>query len=151
MITSEKGKNLIKNFEGLRLKGYLPTPNDVPTIGWGSTRIFGRPVVLGESISMEQAEEQLTIDLQKFESAVRRLVKSPLKQNQFDALVSFTYNVGEGNLKSSTLLKLLNVGDYNGAAAQFLRWDKQAGKPLPGLTKRRRAESLLFVEREEDV
>jgi lysozyme len=97
---------------------------------------------------MEQAEDQLTIDLEKFESAVSRNVKVALTQNQFDALVSFTYNLGEGNLRSSTLLKLLNVGDYNGAAAQFLRWDKQAGKPLPGLTKRRHQESLLFMEKD---
>ena len=146
MKTSEAGQDIIKQFEALRLVGYLPTPVDQPTIGWGSTEIFGRAPKIGEKITVEQAQEQFDSDLVVFEGAVNSLVKVELKQCQFDALVSFAYNCGVGALKSSTLLKLLNVKDYKGAADQLLRWDKQAGKPLAGLTRRRKAERELFLK-----
>jgi len=96
------------------------------------------------TISSARAEEMLQADLPRFEAAVSRLVTVPLDQHQFDALVSFTYNLGEGNLRSSTLLKKLNAGDYAAAAAQFERWVTAAGKPLPGLVKRRAAERAMF-------
>ncbi|PRP70248.1 muraminidase, partial [Chromobacterium amazonense] len=83
-------------------------------------------------------------DLAKFEVGVSRLVKVQLRQNQFDALVSFSYNLGLGSLQNSTLLRLLNQGDYAGAAGQFILWDKAGGKVLPGLQRRRAAEQALF-------
>ena len=82
--------------------------------------------------------------MEGFEAAVRRLVKVPLNANRFDALVSFTYNCGEGNLAKSTLLKKVNAGDHKGAAAEFHKWNKGGGKVLPGLTRRRASESLLY-------
>jgi GH24 family phage-related lysozyme (muramidase) len=82
--------------------------------------------------------------MEVFERAVRRLVKVPLNANRFDALVSFTYNVGEGNLAKSTLLKKVNAGDHAGAAKEFHKWNKAGGKVLPGLTRRRASESLLY-------
>jgi len=150
MKTGERGQKLIKEFESLRLIGYLPTPDDVPTIGWGSTKIFGRKVVLGESVTIEQAQEQFEKDLSIFEDVINQKVKSPLTQNQFDALVSFVYNIGGTNFSNSTLLKLLNSTKhpYVEAAEQFLRWNKQAGKVLKGLTRRRQAEKDLFLSKD---
>ena len=142
-----KGDALIKDFESLKLTGYLPTPNDVPTIGWGSTNIFGRKPIIGETITIEQAQVQFDLEIAEKANAVNDAVKVPLTQNQFDALVSFAYNVGIGALRSSTLLKLLNQSKYAEAADQFLRWDKQAGKVLKGLTRRRIAERELFLEK----
>ena len=142
MRTSQRGVDLIKRHEGLRLTAYPdPATGGEPwTIGYGTTTGV-RP---GMTISSARAEEMLQADLQRFESAVGRLVTVPLNQHQFDALVSFTYNLGEGNLRSSTLLKKLNAGDYAGAAAQFERWVTAAGEPLPGLVKRRAAERAMF-------
>ena len=85
-------------------------------------------------------------DVQRFEPEVERLVKVPLNSSQWDALVSFTYNLGAANLESSTLLRLLNRGDYVGAAEQFPRWNKAGGKELAGLTRRRAAERAMFLE-----
>lgn len=146
--TSELGQEIIKEHEGLRLIGYLPTPNDVPTIGWGSTSIDGRKVVLGEEITIEQAQRQFENDLERFENSIVTLVHVPLTQNQFDALVSFVYNIGEGAFRSSTMRRMLNSGDYQSAADQFPRWNKQAGKVLSGLTKRRLQERELFLKQE---
>ncbi len=142
MRTSQRGIDLIKRYEGLSLTAYPdPATGGEPwTIGYGTTAGV-RP---GMTISSARAEEMLHADLAQFETAVDRLVTVPLKQHQFDALVSFTYNLGEGNLRSSTLLKKLNAGDYAGAAAQFERWVTAAGKPLPGLVKRRAAERAMF-------
>lgn len=148
MKISKKGQDLIKEFESLRLEGYLPTPDDVPTIGWGSTSIFGRKVKLNESITVEQAQEQFDKDLEIFEDAINDLVKVTVNQNQFDALVSFVYNIGATNFSKSTLLKLLNQSKYQEASEQFLRWNKQAGKVLKGLTRRRQAEKDLFLSEE---
>lgn len=139
MNTSQKGLDLIKSFEGLRLSAYK-CPAGVWTIGYGTTA----GVKPGQSITKERAEELLRDDVKRFEDQVLRLVKVPLTQGQFDALVSFTYNLGAANLGNSTLLRLLNAGDYKGAAAQFDRWTKAGGKELPGLVKRRAAERALF-------
>ncbi|MCJ2030709.1 lysozyme [Methylobacterium sp. J-043] len=95
-------------------------------------------------ITQAEADDILARDLVRFEDAVARLVRVPVTQNQFDALVSFAFNLGEGNLGSSTLLKKLNAGDYDGAADQFARWNKAKGKVLTGLTRRRAAEADLF-------
>lgn len=139
MHTSQKGLDLIKSFEGLRLTAYK-CPADVWTIGYGTTA----GVKPGQTITKERAEELLREDVKRFEEQVLRLVKMPLTQGQFDALTSFVYNLGAGNLSNSTLLRLLNAGDYAGAAAQFERWNKAGGKVLAGLARRRAAERALF-------
>lgn len=139
MRTSENGLALIRQAEGLRLRAYK-CPAGVWTIGFGTTA----GVKEGQVITKERAEELLRDDVKRFEDQVLRLVKVPLTQGQLDALVSFTYNLGAANLGNSTLLRLLNAGDYRGAAAQFDRWTKAGGKELPGLVKRRAAERALF-------
>lgn len=137
---------LVKRFEGLRLNPYL-CPANVPTIGYGTT-VYpnGKKVSLKDPpITEEKAEEYLLHDLQEFAKGVAELVTVPLNENQFGALVSFSYNVGTNALKNSTLLRRLNSGDYAGAAEQFLRWVYGGGKVLPGLVKRREAERSLFL------
>lgn len=137
-----KNVNVIKKHEGLRLEAYLPTPNDVWTIGYGHTHTTKQ----GMKITEAQAEKFLYLDIAWAEEAVNTLVKVRLTQNQFDALVSFVFNVGAGAFSKSTLLRLLNAGDYEGAANQFLRWNKQKGKVLNGLTRRRQEEMELFLK-----
>jgi lysozyme len=139
---SAEGLNLIKKHEGLRLIAYLPTPNDVWTIGYGHTKT-AKP---GMRITERGAEELLRGDIAWAEEAVRKRVKVPLNQNQFDALVSFVFNVGERQFGSSTLLRFLNEGNYVAAANQLLRWDKQKGKVLQGLVTRRHQERDLFLK-----
>jgi lysozyme len=142
--TNSAGLELIKKFEGLRLEAYL-CPAKKWTIGYGHTSAAGEPnVVQGLKITEEEAEEILQRDLKQYEDAVKRLVKVDLNENQFSALVSFTYNLGAQNLAESTLLKLLNSGDYLGAAKQFPRWVKAGSQTLEGLVKRREAEQKLF-------
>ena len=97
------------------------------------------------TITQEQAEEMLRDEMAEYEGYVNRLVTVELNQNQFDAMVSWVYNLGGGNLASSTLLKVLNAGDYDGVPAQIMRWNKAGGKVLEGLTRRRQAEADLFV------
>lgn len=144
MITNE-ALELIKKSEGLRLYAYIDAVG-VWTIGYGHTSAAGEPkVTKGMRISKEEAESILIDDLKRvYIPAVSRNVKVPLNPNQFGALVSFTYNLGEGNLQKSTLLKKLNKGDYKGAAAEFPKWVKGGGKTLPGLVTRRKAERKLF-------
>lgn len=146
MKTSSKGKAIIKQYEGFRAKPYL-CPAKIPTIGYGATYYTdGRKVKLSDpAISEADADKLLDKMLVKYEDAVNRYVQVPMTQNQFDALVSFCYNLGQENLRNSTLLKKLNNKDYNGAADQFLRWDKANGKVLAGLTKRRTDERKLFL------
>ena len=141
MKISQKGINLIKVFEGLSLKAYKDSVG-VITIGYGST---GPHVSMGQTITEAQAESLLKSDLSRFEKGVSDLVPVPLNQNQFDALVSFSFNLGLGNLKSSTLLRKLNSLDYSGASKEFERWNKAGGKVLAGLTRRRIAERDLFL------
>ena len=147
MITSQKGIDLIKHYEGLRLKAYVCSAG-VLTIGYGTT-IYpnGNFVKLTDTCTKEQAEAYLKNDLKRFESAVNRLVGLPINQNQFDALVCFTYNVGVGNLQSSTLLKMINLNRFEEASLQFERWNKAGGKELKGLTLRRLSEKKLFLEK----
>jgi len=140
MKTSDKGVELIKNHEGLVLKAYL-CPAGVWTIGYGHTA----GVKSWDSISPEQAEEFLKQDLKSSEMSVMRLVQKPLNQNQFDALVSFVFNVGAGNFQSSTLLKRVNANPNNpDIRGEFGRWIHGGGKVLPGLIKRRKEEADLF-------
>ena len=139
-VSQVKNIDLIKKHEGLRLKAYLPTPNDVWTIGYGHTRDV-RP---GQVISQSQAEDFLRQDLDWVENSLNNSVKVPLKQNQYDALASLVYNIGATNFQSSTLLRKLNTGDYKGASEQFLVWNKQKGRTLKGLVKRRQEEKDYF-------
>ena len=134
--------SLIKESEGLEIKAYLPTPNDVWTIGYGHTS----GVFRGMTISRLEAEEFLVKDVKWVEEAINKHVKVPLTQNQFDALGSFVYNLGETNFRNSTLPRVLNAGNYAQAAEEFLRWDKQKGVVLRGLTIRRRKERELFLK-----
>lgn len=144
MKISANGLRLKKYFESCKLVAY-PDPGSADgqpwTIGWGHT---GKEVVKGLEWTQEQADAALIKDTEKFERIVDSLVKVSLNQNQFDALVCFVYNVGEGNFKTSTLLKELNAGNYLGAAAQLLRWNKNNGKTMLGLARRRLAEKYLF-------
>lgn len=141
MHISNNGLNLIKEFEGCKLTAYK-CPAGVWTIGYGHTK----DVKQGMKITSKQAEQLLVNDLKTYESYVSKYVKVKLNQNQFDALVSFTFNCGGGALKSSTLLKKLNKGYYTGAANELLRWNKANGKILAGLTRRRKAEKALFLK-----
>lgn len=141
MITSDQGVDLIKRFEGCRLQAYR-CPAGVWTIGFGHT---GTDVTEGQRITAEEADRLLREDLAHIERRVRQLVTAPLTQNQFDAIVSFAYNVGLGALERSTLLKRLNTQDHRAAAAQFGLWTKASGRELPGLVRRRRAERDLFL------
>jgi lysozyme len=131
---------IIKQFEGLRLEAYK-CPADVWTIGYGHTN----KVKQGDVITEGEADILLALDVQEAERAVSSYVDVDINQNQFDALVSFVYNLGAGNFKSSTLLKKLNQGDYLGAANEFHRWNKAGGKVLRGLVLRREAEANLFI------
>lgn len=145
MQTSEKGIALIKQFEGCKLTAYQDSVG-VWTIGYGWTQpVDGKPIRAGMTIKQETAERLLKTGLLSYESDVSRLVKVGLTQWQFDALVSFTYNLGARSLSTSTLLRKLNAGDYAGAADEFLRWNKAGGKVLNGLTRRREAERALFL------
>ncbi len=137
---SNKGIALIKRWEGFRDKAYL-CPGNVWTIGYGHTK----NVYQGMCISKEQAEQLLREDLKHFEASVSQLVTVKLNQAQFDALVSFTFNVGVYAFKKSTLRKLVNQGDFLEAANQFDRWVYANRKKLPGLVKRRADEKQLFL------
>lgn len=141
MKLSEQGLDLIKHFEGLRLQAYQCSAS-VWTIGYGHTANV-RP---GDIIDEEQAGHLLCQDVTASEEAVIRLVRVSLSQHQFDALVSFVFNLGSGNFATSTLLKKLNAGDYIGAAEEFSRWVNAGGKKLLGLVRRRDAERQLFLE-----
>lgn len=139
---SQNGIDLIKSFEGMKLKAY-PDPatgGDPWTIGVGHT---GPDVHPGLVITEAQADELLRKDLQRFVDAVNRLCPITT-QGQFDALVSFCFNVGDGNLKTSTLRRLHNEGAYDAAAMQFARWSRANGKVMKGLTRRRAAEASLY-------
>jgi lysozyme len=138
---SERCLNLIKEYEGCMLKAYL-CPALVWTIGYGQT---GKDIVEGLVWTQEQADNALASTVTKFTDGVTSLLKVPVTQNQFDALVSFAYNVGLGSLAKSTLLKLLNSGDYSAASKEFSRWNKAGGVVLEGLKRRREAERQLFT------
>ena len=142
MQTSESGLDLIRKYEGLQLAAYV-CPGGKLTIGYGHT---GPDVTSGRKITAEQANELLVKDVLRFEKAVNELVTVPMTQGMFDALISFSFNLGAGSLKSSTLLKKLNAYDREGAANEFLRWNKAKGKVLAGLTARRESERELFVD-----
>lgn len=147
MNISEQGLALIKRFEGCSLTAYPdPATGGAPwTIGFGWTQpIDGVAVCPGMVISQAKAEELLRRGIVSYEQALNKVIKAPVTQNQFDAMLSLAYNIGTRAFSTSTLLKLLNQKDYAGAAEQFLRWDKAGGKVMPGLTRRRYAEREMF-------
>ncbi len=139
MITSQSGIDLIKSFESCQLKAYL-CPAKVWTIGYGHTSGV-RP---DDKISVMQAERFLKGDLVRVEQDIQKIVRVPLTQGQFDALVSFAFNCGTRALSTSTLLRKLNQKDYSGAAQEFSRWIYAGGKVLAGLERRRRLEKRMF-------
>lgn len=144
MQLSKNGLKLLHNNEACRLKAYLDS-GGVPTIGWGSTRMFGKPVVMGMTCTQQEADDQAAMDVKSTEDAINKFVIVPLTQNQFDALVDFAYNVGTYAFSKSTLLRKLNSGDYAGAADQFMRWIYDNGNEVDGLKNRRLREKTLFL------
>lgn len=142
MKPSDRCADLVKHFEGFRAKPYR-CPAGVPTIGYGHTE---RVSLADSPISREAAAALLEQDLAVFAAGVQRLLTRPVSQSQFDALVSFAYNVGLGNLQRSTLLRKLNAGDDAGAGKEFAKCTKAKGIELPGLVRRRAAERALFEE-----
>ena len=143
MEISQEGLSLIKKFEGCKLQSYK-CADGVWTIGYGSTN----GIEEGMEISQERADMLLLEDVEVFEKAVNELVEVPLEQNQFDSLISWTFNLGPTNLKNSTLLKVLNNKNYDEVPTQIKRWNKAGGKVLQGLIRRRAAEALLFEGKE---
>jgi lysozyme len=145
MQLNEKGKDLIKFYEGCKLIAYKCSAAK-DTIGYGNTFFEdGKPVKPGDKITQERANELFEIIAKEFADKVAPLVKSLVTPNQFAALTSFAYNAGIGNLKSSTLLKKVNANPNDPSIAlEFAKWDKAGGKVLAGLTKRRAAESKLY-------
>lgn len=140
MKASSKAINLIKQSEKLKLTAYK-CPAGVWTIGWGHTK----GVKMGQVITIQEANRMLCEDVAVCESAVNRLVKSSINQNKFDALVDFVFNLGAGNLASSTLLKLINNNPNDPAIkAQFMRWVHSGSKVLPGLVIRRERDVELY-------
>lgn len=140
MRTSKAGIEFIKHWEGCKLKPYRDSAN-YWTVGVGHLLRDGEPV---EEITMEQADAYLRGDLAEAEYCVNQYVGVDLEQNEFDALVSFVFNLGCKNFRRSTLLHLLNRGDYGLAAREFERWNRAGGKVIRGLTRRRKAERELF-------
>lgn len=140
MVISNKGTSLIKDFEGFRTHAYQDAVG-VWTIGYGHTK----GVQPNDIISAAQGDKMLSEELAEYEEYVNNLVKVPLHQHQFDALVSWTYNLGPSNLQGSTLLKVLNEGKYTEVPAQIRRWNKAGGRELEGLTRRREAEAQMFA------
>ena len=134
------GLQLLKAFEGCKLDAYCDCVG-VWTIGYGTTTEVSPRM----SITANQAEELLKVDLRRFEQAVQQIVKVLLNDDQFSALVSFTYNVGEGALASSSALRVLNNGNYADAGDRLLLWNRGDCGELPGLTRRRKAERALFL------
>ena len=141
MNVSQNCVELIKHFEGFEDTAYL-CPANVWTIGYGRTR----NVKEGDRITEPQAERDLLEELEEFKHQVLHSVKVELTQNELDALTSWTYNLGVGNLNSSTLLKKLNAGSKDEVPAEMLRWNKAGGEVLAGLTKRREAEAELWAK-----
>ena len=147
MKISNKGLELIKEFEGFSANAYL-CPAKIPTIGYGNTFWEdGRKVRIGEQISKSKALELLEFVANKdFADKIFPLIKVQINQNQFDAMTSLAYNIGVGAFSNSTLLKRVNAKDFIGASNEFLKWDKSGGKPLLGLTRRRQREKELFLK-----
>jgi len=146
-VIGPRGYELIKRFEGCKLKAYKCAAG-VWTIGWGTTRIQGQPVRPGLVISQDEADLLLQIDAEAHWAEAEKFLRDPqaLMQCQIDALASLIFNIGVGAFRRSTILKLINKGDAAAAAEEFLKWNKARGKVLRGLTRRRHTERKLFLE-----
>ena len=143
---SSTGLDCIKRWEGLRLQAYQDQAG-IWTIGYGHTAAAGSPVpVKGMHINEAQAHTLLLNDLKQYEHAVETMVRVPLEDNQFAALVSFCFNIGVDSFRKSTLLRQLNAGDYNGVPTELMKWVHSGGKRIQGLVNRRAAESGLWVK-----
>lgn len=140
MEYSKQGLDLTKGFESCRLVAYRDIKG-VLTIGWGHT---GPEVVEGLVWSQNQADSQLVMDTLHATNVVNRMVTTPLSQNEFDAVVDLVFNIGSGNFEGSTMLKLLNAGDFANAANEFAKWDHASGQVVAGLLRRRIAEEQEF-------
>lgn len=136
---SQNCLDIVKHYEGFRSQPYI-CPAGVLTIGYGHTRT----VKPGQKISKKEANDLLIKDLENAERVIRKYVKVPLSQNQFDALASFIFNLGEGNFRSSTLLLYLNAGKFNLVPDQIRRWTRSSGVVTEGLVRRRATEATLF-------
>ena len=147
MKLNKAGADLIKSFEGLRLDAYLCSAGK-PTVGFGSTFFEdGTPVKLGDKITKERADSLFEKVSDSFAAKVKNCIQKDINENQFAALVSFAYNVGIGNLKSSTLLKKVNANPNDPTIMQeFKKWNRASGKVLAGLTRRREAEANLYFK-----
>lgn len=144
MKLSTNGLNLIKKFEGCRLTAYKPVSSErYYTIGYGH---YSASIYKGQQISQATAEQFLKNDVEAFANGVSKMVKVAINQNQFDALVSFAYNLGLTNLETSTLLKFVNQKKFANAADEFDKWIYSNGKVLAGLVTRRAAEKALFLK-----
>lgn len=142
MTPSIKCADFIKGFEQCRLKAYMPTPQDKPTIGWGST---GPDIKLGMTWTQKQADDRFAADLAYFGGKVINAIGgAATTQAQYDAMVSLAYNIGIVAFAGSTVLRKHKAGDHVGAAAAFAMWVKQAGRVLNGLVKRRAAEAAMY-------
>lgn len=142
MMISDQGANAIKSYEGCKLASYLPTPRDVPTIGYGAT---GPDIALGMHWTQAQADGRFAGDLKRFSLSLSNLLGNvPTTQFQFDAMAALAYNIGMGAFASSTVLRKHRARDYVGAAAAFGLFDKQGNAVVPGLVKRRAAEALMY-------
>lgn len=136
--------------EGWTERAVIPVAGDVPTVGPGLTkREDGTPVRMGDTIKPLDAARRSLAHIQQDEGALKRCVTAPLHQAEYDSFVSLAYNIGPGAFCSSTLVRKLNAGDYDGACKEILRWDRFQGKPLRGLTLRRQRESALCLGREQ--
>lgn len=147
MIVNKSGIDLMHQFEGCKLTAYL-CPAKVWTIGWGNTFYEDKSKVKqGDVITQERANELFQNIVNEFASGVKKLLAKDINENQFSALVCFAYNVGTGNLKQSTLLRKVNNNPFDVTISnEFMRWNKASGKVLNGLTRRRKAESELYVK-----
>ena len=139
MQISEEGISLIKHFEGCGLEAYQDSVG-IWTIGYGTIK----GVKEGDQINQDEAEHLLQEEMPEYEGYINEMVNVPLEQNQFDALCSWVFNLGPNNLKSSTLLKVLNESKYDEVPEQIVRWNKAGGQVLQGLVKRRQAEANMF-------
>lgn len=145
MKLSERGVNLLIEFEGFRPNAYIPVPGDVPTIGFG----FTRGVKLGDEMTLAEAKERLKKELAEYERGVLGVMSVKPSQAQFDACVVFAFNVGVAGFRKSSVLKNHNRGDFEAAARSFGLWNKSGGKVYRGLTRRRAAEAALYLSEPE--
>jgi len=142
--------NLVKEFEGFKNQAYIDT-DGTPVIGYGLSKIAGQSVQLGDQISVEQAEQALKHQMEVIQDELQTVIKVKLSDRQLSAIASLAFNAGVNSIKDSTLVRKINTQDYDGAANEFLRWDKANVRgslvQLPGLSRRRQAERQLFLER----